>query len=232
MRPSFGLLVSVVITVTTLACADSKPLTVDGGASVGGASGSAGTTGGTGSAGTTSGTGSAGTVGGTGGAPDAGVCGDPYANSSMPLAPCAVDSDCHSAYLFCGPPLGTVEGCRDADAAADNCVAPALSDLPICPTTVRITANLCGIRYQRPCNIDSDCGPGFTCDLSGASTCPVGSPCGTCQAPPQAACVTKSDCPKEWDCYASCGCSPTAPTFCFPPFEIFRCPECPPTPGP
>jgi hypothetical protein len=171
------------------------------------------------------------------GAPDVGACGDPYASSSMPFAPCAVDSDCHNPYLFCGPPQATLIACRDADAAVDNCAASTFSDLPICPATTVITDNLCGIRYQRPCKVDSDCGPGFTCDSSGASsTCPTGSPagtpCGRCQAPPFAACVTKADCPKEWDCNAGCGCTPDAQTYCFPPFECFRCPLCPPIPGP
>jgi hypothetical protein len=175
---------------------------------------------------------------GSDGAPDAGVCGDRFASSSMPLAPCLVDSDCHSAYLFCGPPLGTVTFCRDADAAVDECAAPAFANPPMCPAVTFIRDNLCGIRYQRPCKDDSDCGPGFTCDSSGASssTCPTGSPagtpCGRCQAPPFAACVTKADCPKEWDCNAGCGCTPDAQTYCFPPFEIFRCPNCAPIPGP
>jgi len=74
-----------------------------------------------------------------------------------------------------GPPQATVEACRGADAAVDDCVAPAFADLPICPATKKITANLCGIRYQRPCNLDSDCGPDFTCGPSDASICPAGS---------------------------------------------------------
>jgi hypothetical protein len=200
----------------------------DGG--TGAATGTAGTTSATGSAGAT---GSGGTPGGDG-ARDAGACGDPYANSSMPMAPCAVDSDCHSAYLFCGPPQDTVEGCRDADAAVDDCAPPAFADLPICPATKRITANLCGIRYQRPCQVDSDCGPGFTCGPSDASMCPAGSPCGTCQEPPLATCVTKANCPKGWDCYDPCPCPtmPNAQTYCYPPFAGFNCPACPATPGP
>jgi hypothetical protein len=226
MRSSIGLLLSVVCAVTTLACGSQNPLTVDGAPS-GGGTGSAGTTGVTGTAGAT---GSGGTTGGNG-APDAGGCGDPYANSSMPMAPCAADSDCHSAYLFCGAPQATVEGCREANAPVDDCAPPAFADLPICPATKRITANLCGIRYQRPCNIDSDCGPGFTCGPSDVSMCPAGSPCGTCQAPPRAVCVTKADCPSDWDCYAPCACAANAQTYCFAPFEVFRCPECAPIPG-
>ncbi len=249
MRSSIALWLLVVCFVTAIACGGAPLGTGSGSAGGAGAagatSGSAGATSGSGTAGATgiAGTpnvsGSAGATGsgaetdgdGGDGAADAGACGDPYANSSMPLAPCAVDSDCHSAYLFCGAPQGTVDACRDADAAVDDCAPPAFADLPICPMTKQITANLCGIRYQRPCNIDSDCGPGLTCDLSGASTCPAG-PCGTCQTPPPAACVTNADCPKEWDCYAACACTPNEQTHCFPPFEIFHCPECAPTPGP
>ena len=198
--------------------------------------GSAGATNLSGAGGTTYVTGSAGATGSGGaaggdGASDAGACGDPYANSSMPFDPCAVDSDCHSAYLFCGPPQANVGACRDADAAVDDCPPPGFADLPICPVTKMITANLCGIRYQGPCNVASDCGPGFTC-TGAASTCSAGSPCGTCQAPPPVACATKADCPKEWDCYASCACTSNPQTYCFPPFETFRCPECGPTPGP
>jgi hypothetical protein len=171
-------------------------------------------------------------------APDVGACGDAYASSSMPFAPCDVDSDCHSAYLYCGPPQGTLTFCRDADAAVeDGCTAPVpAADVPVCPSMIQVTRNVCGVRYRRPCKVDSDCGPGFTCDSSGSSTCPAGSPpgtpCGRCQAPPFAACVTKTDCPNEWDCNAGCGCTPDAQTHCFPPFEIFRCPFCPPIPGP
>ena len=225
MRSSIGLSLSVVYSMTTLACGSQNPLTVDRAPS-GGSTGAAGLAG-------------LGDItrpydGGSDGAPDAGACGNPYANSSMPMAPCAADSDCHSAYLFCGPPQATVEACHDANAPVDECAAPAFADLPICPVTKRITANLCGIRYQRPCNTDSDCGPGITCTLGDASTCSIGATCGTCETPPRAACVTKADCPKEWDCYTPCACAANATnaqTSCFPPFERFNCPECAPTPG-
>ena len=169
--------------------------------------------------------------GGSDSAPDVSACGDRFASSSMPLAPCLVDSDCHSAYLFCGPPLGTVTFCRDADAAVDECAVAAFVDPPTCPAVKYITDDLCGVRYQRPCKVDSECGPGFMCDASAAGTCPTGSPagtpCGRCQAPPPQTCVTKADCPKEWDCNAGCACTPDAQTYCIPPFEIFRCPSCP-----
>jgi hypothetical protein len=246
MRPSSGLWLSLVCSLTTLGCGRQRLDDASGsGSSSGGFVGSAGAPKIAGAAGMTSMTGSAGThvtgsAGATGsggtaagdGAPDAGACGDPYANSSTPFAPCAVDSDCHSAYLFCGTPQGNLEACRDVDAAVDDCPPPGFADLPICPVTKMITANLCGVRYQRPCNVDSDCGPGFTCNLSGASTCPAGSPCGMCQTPPATACVTKADCPKEWDCYAPCACTPNAQTYCLAPFAEFRCPQCAPTPGP
>jgi hypothetical protein len=244
MRPSIGLWLSLACSLTTLGCGRQQLDGASGtGSSNGGsagatnATGTAGTTNATGAAGTTDVTGAAGATGSGGtaggaGAPDAGACGDPYASSSMPLAPCAVDSDCHSNYLFCGPPQATVEACRDANEAVDDCPPPGFADLPSCPVTKRITANLCGIRYQRPCNVDSDCGPGFTCIVSGASTCPAGSSCGMCQPPPATACVTKADCPKEWDCGAPCACTPNAQTYCIPPFEEFRCPECAPTPAP
>jgi hypothetical protein len=216
---------------TTYVTGASGATNVTGSAGAMNLSGAGGTIYVTGGAGMTGFGGAAG-VAGNDGAADAAACGDPYASSSMPFSPCAVDSDCHSAYLFCGPPQANLEACRDADAAVDDCPPPGFADLPICPVTKMITANLCGVRYQRPCNVASDCGPGFTCTASAASTCSAGSPCGTCQAPPLAACVTKADCPKEWDCYAGCACTPNAQTYCFPPFEVFHCPGCGPIPGP
>ena len=157
---------------------------------------------------------------------------DPYARSSMPYDLCAVDSDCHNAYLFCGQLLGPTTACRDADAAvADVCAPRELADLPICPATVAVSLNQCGVRYQRPCRVDADCGPALTCVSSQPSPCPTGAACGYCQVPSSVTCVTKTDCPKEWDCGAGCGCTPDAQTYCFPPFEIFRCPQCAPIPG-
>jgi hypothetical protein len=97
------------------------------------------------------------------------------------------------------------------------------------PGPTPITANLCGIRYQRPCNVDSDCGPAFTCTFS--SACAAGSTCGTCRVEPGTPCVTSADCPKEWDCYAPCACT-NAQTICVAPFERFGCPECAPIQGP
>jgi hypothetical protein len=158
---------------------------------------------------------------------------DPYASSSMPYDLCAVDSDCHNAYLFCGQLVGSTTACRDADAAvADGCAPRELADLPTCPATIDVTLKQCGVRYQRPCRVDADCGPALTCVSSQPSTCPTGMACGNCQAPSPVTCVTKTDCPKEWDCYAACACTPNEQTYCFPPFEIFRCPECAPTPAP
>jgi hypothetical protein len=52
--------------------------------------------------------------------------------------------------------------------------------------------------------------------------CPAGSPCGTCQAPPLAMCVTKANCPKGWDCYDPCPCPtmPNAQTYCYHPSRV------------
>jgi hypothetical protein len=156
-------------------------------------------------------------VANTDGGPDVGACGDPYADSSTPFAPCGVDSDCHNGFLVCAPPSQTTTICRDADDAAvvDACPAPVnLADVPICPQTAPVTFNVCNVRYQLPCKVDADCGPdGFTC-ASGA-----------CQQQPGKTCATPSECPAEWDCSLACGC-PGEAKACHPPFAEFRCPNC------
>jgi hypothetical protein len=150
--------------------------------------------------------------------PDLVACGPP-----RELAPCRVDSDCRSAYLVCAAPIATIELCRDPDAGPPvnpACLSwPEWSDAPPCPHTVPVTSNVCDVRYQVPCAVDADCGPGITCTG------------GRCDVHATSPCLTTFDCPGEWVCSAGCGCTPDAPKFCFPPFVEFRCPECPPVPA-
>jgi hypothetical protein len=146
-------------------------------------------------------------------------CGPPYES-----APCRADSDCRSAYLVCVPPdYETIELCRDPDAGVVPDPAcplfPEYDSAPICPQTVRVTSPVCEVRYQRPCTVDTDCGPvGFACTS------------GRCQAPdPAVTCTTAADCPTEWDCYVPCACPGLRETkYCEPPFVEFHCPNCGP----
>jgi hypothetical protein len=140
-----------------------------------------------------------------------------------PLTPCRIDSDCRNPFLACERPSGGVFSCRDPEATADL-ACPSLVDLsniPICPTTAPVTYAVCTISYQRPCSVESDCGPaGFVCEG------------GRCQGSQSVmACTSATECPTGWDCYAPCPC-PTAdagtPTkVCEPPFAAFGCPACP-----
>jgi hypothetical protein len=140
-------------------------------------------------------------------------------------APCRTDFDCRSAYLVCVPPdYVTIELCRDPDAGADPSPAcpvfPQYATAPSCPQTVRVTSTVCEVRYQRPCTVDSDCGPaGFMCAGGGCRQTQSGAPCNSA-----------SDCPTGWQCYAPCACSTSgvaATSVCEPPFAQFGCPACP-----
>ena len=204
-------------------CSSSHPLADDasggalspGGAAAGGSSG--------GAAGGSPVADDAGGARGISEAPDGGAptdCGPP-----TETAPCRTDSDCRSAYLICVPPdYETIELCRDPDAGVDPFPAcpsfPAYATAPICPQTVRVTSTVCEVRYQRPCTVDSDCGPaGFMCVGGGCRQTLSGAPCNSA-----------SDCPTEWQCYAPCACPTSgiaATTVCVPPFAQFGCPACP-----
>jgi hypothetical protein len=160
-----------------------------------------------------------GAVTGTGpadGAPsvEVGACPAP-----IPTSPCRVDSDCQNPYLVCERPNGGVFVCRDAQAAVDP-TCPSLvdaTDVPTCPMTVPVPYSVCIVRYQRPCTVETDCGPaGFTC---------AG---GRCQGSGTlTTCSTAADCPRAWDCYAPCACPGTeGAKVCEPPFAEFGCPAC------
>lgn len=138
-----------------------------------------------------------------------------------PMSPCSVDSDCGNAYLTCVPQ--TVYACRDPGADAGS--GPS-KDLPICPTTAQVTENQCTVRYQLPCQVDSDCGPaGFTCDHSCSNS---GTSCGICSEDGPGPCSSDDQCPQGWSCYTPCPCGSTPFTggSCNPPFAIFNCPAC------
>ena len=139
----------------------------------------------------------------------------------QPMSPCSVDSDCGNAYLTCV--LQTVYACHEA--GADAGVVPA-NNLPVCPTTAQVTENLCSVRYQLPCQVDSDCGPaGFTC----SHACSNGmTTCGICSEDGSGSCSNDDQCPQGWSCYTPCPCgrAPSTGGLCNPPFAIFNCPAC------
>jgi hypothetical protein len=134
----------------------------------------------------------------------------------IPASPCRVDSDCQNPYLACERPSGGVFVCRDPQAVVDP-ACPSLVDatnVPTCPTTEPVPYSVCTVRYQRPCAVDTDCGPaGFTCTG------------GRCQGTGTlTTCSKAADCPTAWDCYAPCACPGTEATkVCEPPFAQFGC---------
>jgi hypothetical protein len=78
--------------------------------------------------------------------------------------PCSVDSDCGNPFLARVSQMASM--CRDpsVDAGSGPLSGDIPSNLPLCPTVALVTVKLCSVRYQVPCQIDSDCGPdGFTC---------------------------------------------------------------------
>jgi hypothetical protein len=158
---------------------------------------------------------------GTGGSGRAGGADGSLQPQGQPMSACSVDSDCGNAYLTCVPQ--TVYACRNP--GADAGASPS-NNLPICPTTAQVTEDLCAVRYQLPCQVDSDCGPaGFTCShacSNGTTTC------GMCSANGPGPCTNDGQCPQGWSCYTPCPCGATRPTggSCNPPFAIFNCPAC------
>lgn len=164
--------------------------------------------------------GDAGDAGDASDAGDAVLCrsADEFAQSHQPNNLCAVDSDCHNAFLVCD--AQDVFICRDPDptAADAGCPSSIPASAPICPTTAQVSIHMCTVRYQQPCQANADCGPGFAC---------VGH---QCLWPEAILCDTLADCPSGWECYVSCPCA-GALKRCYPPFATFSCPVClPPSP--
>lgn len=149
-----------------------------------------------------------------GGGAEVGACPAP-----IPTSPCRTDSDCQNPYLVCEHPTGGVFVCRDSEAVVNpSCPSPVHpTNLPICPTTEPVPYDVCLVRYQLPCAVDTDCGPaGFACE---------GGRCGGTAA--SNSCTTASDCPTGWDCVTFCPCPPRETgKQCEPPFAVVNCPAC------
>ncbi len=144
--------------------------------------------------------------------------------SGQPGSICSEDGGCGNPFLVCMSQ--NAFACRDPDASA-----PDSSGLPVCPTTASVTLDLCTVRYNLPCRVASDCGPGgFTCDLQAPGSCQgaaADAACGYCEAQ-EGPCTGDGDCPAGWSCYSPCPCatSPAESKGCYPPFAMFGCPAC------
>jgi hypothetical protein len=146
--------------------------------------------------------------------------------SGQPGSACSYDGGCGNPFLVCAPSNGVA--CRDPDASA-----PVSSGLPVCPMTAPVTLDLCAVRYDLPCRVDSDCGPaGFTCNRQAVSSCEgaaADTDCGYCDGQAQEGpCTGDGDCPAGWSCYSPCPCATSSATAmgCYPPFAAFGCPAC------
>jgi hypothetical protein len=141
------------------------------------------------------------------------------ADNAQPGMLCPIDSDCGNSFLTCLRQVATM--CRDpnsvsVDAGGETSSGNVPADLPLCPTQTQVTANLCSVRYQLPCQVDSDCGPdGFTCNT------------GQCSQKALVACNGDGECPQGWSCYSACQCgNAVGVKYCYPPFAEFWCPMC------
>ena len=92
--------------------------------------------------------------------------------------------------------------------------------------------NQCAIRYDRPCTVDSDCGPaGYICtpacpDAGSAScsACLGGTSCNHCVVnAPSTPCTSDDQCLTGWSCYDLCNTGNPATLACRPPFLISLC---------
>ena len=144
--------------------------------------------------------------------------------SGQPGASCSDDGGCGNPFLVCRSQ--NVIACRDLDASP-----PDSSGLPGCPMTASVTLDLCTVRYDLPCRVASDCGPGgFTCNLQAPGSCQgaaADTACGYCEAQ-EGPCMGDGDCLAGWSCYSPCPCatSSAGPKACYPPFATFGCPVC------
>jgi hypothetical protein len=150
-----------------------------------------------------------------GGPPDGRTTNDDAFDVAKLGMPCSVDSDCGNPFLTCVAQQATM--CRDPNSQDPSAGMPRLGNVPValptCPTTAEVTANLCSVRYQLPCRVDSDCGPdGFTC------------PDGRCSSQPPAQCTDDRECPQGWSC--SDPCCGGRMTKCYPPYSVTSCGLC------
>jgi hypothetical protein len=145
---------------------------------------------------------------------------DPVTTMTCALGSCATDSDCASG-MSCS--TRTVSECTGGGTACNADAACQVSPPPTCTST---TSSTCAPKYNLPCQVDSDCGSGFTCvpepcacaasNSSGTETSPIDASCGCpdtagniCQLNP-ISCAAGSDCPSTWTCQvtidAICAC--------------------------
>jgi len=152
-----------------------------------------------------------------------GVEGGASGQGEQPGAPCSVDSDCGNSFLACSPKV--VSMCRDpnsmsVDAGDETSLGNIPANLPACPTQTQVNVNLCSVRYQLPCQVDSDCGPdGFTCNTYNPGQCS--------STQDGVACTGDAECPQGWSCYVACQCADAVGVKrCYPPFAVVGCDVC------
>jgi hypothetical protein len=129
--------------------------------------------------------------------PEGPVCAPSREDSGCWMGACTTDADCGHEFLVCVPKEVYVDGRPE-------------------------TRDLCEVRYQLPCEVDADCGNGFTCNPEGGGICYEGPPqtCvtyGLCESE-YTLCESAAECPASWECYSP---RPPAPKACYPPFALF-----------
>ena len=96
--------------------------------------------------------------------------------SPPPPTPCAADSDCGEGDVCVSY---TYETCGDIAIGAPTCAADEPCPEPIMPEPMEcesITEAYCVPKYFAPCQVDADCGGGFTCEQSEICGCSGGAP--------------------------------------------------------
>jgi len=155
------------------------------------------------------------------------------------FAACETDSDCDDSMKCADVGFECASG--ESTPAGAPAIAPAAAgdephtNLPAPPACEQQVVRQCTLRWQLPCNIDSDCGEGFRCEETEACSVPpydpssgeppssevTCSPSGTfaCKVI-ETACDTAADCPADFECadnpLVACSASSDGQTQCEP----------------
>lgn len=137
---------------------------------------------------------------------------------------CPDKFECKTEVSSCPPGETGCEPIEDTWCASPECTGDAE-----CPAGMRcvVTEKLCRPRYELPCNTETDCGAGFTCEaVEGASVRYCAFSVTACTLP-----TASRDCASRWSCVENVdglcanpgdphtGCNPGNPEFvCLPPY--------------